>query len=108
MEKNVEGMSSTVKGEEIGELKRKIVPLLKKHGVRKAGIFGSVARGEARKKSDIDILIEVRAKKFSLLDLVGLELELKKVLGRNVDLLTYRGIHPLLKERILKEEVRII
>ncbi len=65
-------------------------------------------RGEAKKGSDIDILIEVKAKKFSLLDLVGVELELKKNLRKDVDLLTYKGIDPLLKDRIMKEEVRII
>lgn len=73
-----------------------------------AGIFGSYARGEQTKKSDIDILIKVKAKKFSLLDLVGLELELERVLEKKVDLLTYNGIDPLLRDSILKEEIRII
>jgi len=90
------------------QFKKIVVPILKRNYVVKAGIFGSFARGEAKRKSDIDILIKVKAKKFSLLDLVGLELELEKILGRDVDLLTYKGINPLLKERILKEEVRII
>ena len=82
--------------------------MLKRNDVVKAGIFGSFARGEAKRGSDIDLLIEVKAKKFSLFDLVGIELELKKVLERDVDLLTYKGVNPLLKERILGEEVRII
>jgi len=43
-----------------------------------------------------------------LLDLVGLEMELKKILKKKVDLLTYNGLNHLLKERILKEEIRII
>ena len=90
------------------EFKRVVVPVLRRNGVVHAGVFGSFARGEAKKKSDIDILIEVKAKKFSLFDLVGLELELKRKLEKDVDLLTYNGINPLLKERILKEEVRII
>ena len=55
-----------------------------------------------------DLLIEVKGKKFSLLDLIGLESELKKKLGKRVDLLTYNGINHLLRERILNEEVRII
>jgi predicted nucleotidyltransferase len=93
---------------ELKKIKPIIVRILKKNGVVKAGIFGSYARGEQKKKSDIDILIKVKRKKFSLLDLVGLELELKKALKRKVDLLTYECIHPLLKDRILNEEVRII
>ncbi len=84
---------------------RKIVSILKKNGIIKAGIFGSYARGEAKKNSDIDILIEFND---SLLTLVRMERELKESLGKKVDLVTYNGIHPLLKERILKEEIRII
>ena len=93
---------------ELTKFKRVVVPVLRRGGVVRAGVFGSFARGEAKKKSDIDILIEVKAKKFSLFDLVGLELELKRKLEKDVDLLTYNGINSLLKERILKEEVRII
>jgi len=90
------------------EIKRKAVPLLKKNGVVKAGIFGSYARGEAKKSSDIDMLIGVKKRKFSLLDLIGLEQELEKHLGKKVDLLTYNGVNRLLRERILNEEVKII
>ena len=93
---------------EIQEIRRQVVPLMKKYGVVRAGIFGSYARGEQKKGSDIDLLIEVKGKKFSLLDLIGLESELKKKLGKRVDLLTYNGINHLLRERILNEEVRII
>jgi len=91
----------------ITNLKKKILPILKKNKVKKAGIFGSYARGDYNKNSDIDILVRVNSE-WSLLDLVGLELELKKILGKDVDLLTYNGIHPLLKNIILKEEIRII
>ncbi len=83
-----------------------IIPILKRYGVVKAGLFGSFVRGEARKSSDIDILIQFKGRK-SLLDLVGLKLELEGRLKRKVDVLTYNSIHPLLKDRILKEEVRI-
>ncbi|MEA3342537.1 MAG: nucleotidyltransferase domain-containing protein [archaeon] len=97
-----------MRAKELAEIKKIAVPVLRKNNVVRAGIFGSFARGEAKKGSDIDILIEVKAKKFSLLDLVGIELELKKSLRKDVDLLTYKGIDPLLKDRIMKEEVRII
>ena len=83
----------------------KIIKVLKKHGVKKAGIFGSYARGEQTKKSDVDILIEFNG---SLLDLVGIERELIISLKKKVDLITYRGINHLLKNRILNEEVKII
>ena len=91
----------------LGEIKKIIVPVLKQNNVVKAGIFGSFARGEAKKKSDIDILIKFKGRK-SLFDLAGLEIELEGKTGKKVDLLTYNSIHPLLKERILKEEVHIL
>lgn len=93
---------------EIQKIKPKIVKVLKKHNVARAGIFGSFARGEQTKKSDIDIVIDIRTKGFSLLDLIGLEMELSKILKRKVDLLTYAGINPYIKEQILNEEVKII
>lgn len=93
----------------IKSIKPQIVRILKKNGIARAGIYGSYARGEQKKKSDIDILIEAPEKrKFSLLDLIGLEIELKKALKKKVDLLTYNSLHPLLKKRILNEEVKII
>ena len=91
----------------IEALKKRIIPFLKENDVKKAGIFGSFARGEDKKNSDIDILIEFNHVK-SLLDVVRLEFLLSRILKRKIDLLTYKGIHPLLKERILKEERRII
>ncbi|MEK6938171.1 MAG: nucleotidyltransferase family protein [Nanoarchaeota archaeon] len=93
---------------ELQKIISQIVPLLKQQGVIKAGIFGSYARGDQKKNSDIDILIQVKDKKFSLFDLVGLELELKKILRKDVDLLTYNGLNHLIREEVLKEEVRII
>jgi uncharacterized protein len=88
-------------------IKKVSLPILKKNGVVKAGVFGSVARGEARKRSDVDMLVQFKGRK-SLLDLVGLELELKKALHKKVDVLTYKSIHPRLKKRILQDEVRIL
>ena len=87
----------------IQDISTKIIPTLKRQGVVKAALFGSVVRGEAKKKSDIDLLVELEDSK-SLLDLVGLKLELEGVLGKKVDVLTYDAIHPLLKDIILGEQ----
>ena len=92
---------------EIIRIKKIIVPTLMKNYVVKAGIFGSYARVEQKKTSDVDILIKFKGQK-SLLDHVGLQLELRKKLKKNVDVLTYHSLNPLLKNRILKEEVRIL
>ncbi|MEI7621050.1 MAG: nucleotidyltransferase family protein [Candidatus Moraniibacteriota bacterium] len=84
-------------------IKKQIVPILKRQGVLKAAIFGSFARGEETKKSDVDILVKLSKSK-SLFDLVELKLELEDNLGRKVDVLSYDGINHRLKDIILKEQ----
>lgn len=84
----------------------KIKVILKKHNVKKAGIFGSFVRGEQKRYSDIDILIEP-PKKIGF-GFISIQLDLEKNLKRKVDLLSYKGINPHIKEKILSEEVRII
>ena len=91
----------------LSKIKLKIEKIIKKRGIKKAGIFGSYARGEQTKNSDIDILIEP-SKEMGFFEIVNLEEELKKSLKKKIDLLTYASIHKLLRERILNEEVRII
>jgi predicted nucleotidyltransferase len=91
----------------IEEIKGKILPILKKYGVTRAGVLGSVVRGEAREESDIDILVEIESR-MSLLDFVGLKLELEEALGKPVDLGEYSEIKPIIKEQILEEEVPIL
>lgn len=89
------------------ELKPRLIPILQKHQVSKAGIFGSMATGMAKKTSDLDILVEFSGEK-SLLDLVALKLDLEAEVDRKVDVLIYRSLHPLLRDRVLQEEVRVI
>ena len=92
---------------DIGKIKQKVVKVLKENGVKRAGIFGSYARGEQKDNSDVDILAEFD-KSLSLLDIIGIEIELKKNLKKKVDLVEYVSLHHLLKNKILNEEVRII
>ena len=89
------------------KIERIILPILRKNTVSRAGIFGSFARGESTAKSDLDLLVTFKGKK-SLLDLIHLQIELEEVLKKKVDVLTYKSIHPLLKEKILNEEVKIL
>mgnify|MGYP001557856492 CR=1 FL=1 len=91
----------------IEEIKSKIIPILKKNHVVRAGIFGSYARGEQKSDSDIDVLVEI-PRAISLLDFIGLKHELEDALGKKVDLVEYGAIKPRIKKRVLKEEVRII
>ena len=89
------------------ELKQNIKKILKKNKVNRAGIFGSFATNKYHKNSDIDILIEID-EDLSLLDIIKIKLSLEKVLKKNVDLIEYKTIKPRIKDRILKEEIRII
>ena len=88
-------------------VKQKILPILQRHGVTKAGLFGSLVRGEVKKNSDIDVLVEIEDA-ISLLDFVGIKIELEEATGRKVDLVEYDTIKPLLRERILNEQVVIL
>lgn len=84
-------------------IKAKITPILRQNGVVRAGLFGSYATGHATKDSDIDLLVEFSPKK-SLFEVVDLKLKLEEALKKEVDLVTYRSIHPLLKENILSQQ----
>ncbi len=92
---------------ELEQIKDKIIPVLRRYGVKKASVFGSFVRGEEKEDSDIDILVEFEREK-SLLDLAGLKIDLEEALGRKVDVLTYNSLHPLLKDRILQEQKTIL
>ena len=92
---------------ELEKIKPKIVRILKKYGVKKAGIFGSYARGEQKKRSDIDILAQI-PKSVNLYDFIGIKQDLEEALGKKVDLVEYGYIRLELKNRILLEEVKII
>lgn len=91
----------------IQKLANKIIPILKKNGVIRAGIFGSHARGEEKKKSDVDLLVEFKETP-GLFDFIGIQLELEKKVGKKFDVLTYNSIYHMLREKILSEEVKIL
>jgi len=92
---------------DLEDVKRRIIPILRRYGVTRAGIFGSVARGEDVESSDIDILVEIEAR-MSLLEFAGLKIDLEEALGKKVDVGEYSMIRPLIRERILNEEVPIL
>lgn len=82
---------------------RKNERVLLKYGVKKIGVFGSVAKGEAREKSDIDVLVELKKETFD--NYMDLKFFLEDAFGRKVDLVLSDGLKPELAERILKETV---
>jgi predicted nucleotidyltransferase len=76
------------------------------HGARNVRVFGSVARGEADEDSDIDFLVEMEPGR-TLLDLGGLLMDLRELLGLDVDVVTERGLKPRIRERVLREAVAL-
>ena len=90
----------------LAQIAKIVVPILKKNKVAKAGIFGSYARGEETKKSDVDIIIQ--PPHGMGIGFVGVKLELEERLKKKVDLVTYKSISPYLKDYILADEVRIL
>lgn len=92
----------------IASIKKKAIPILKKHAVKRASIFGSFARGTAKSRSDVDFLIEYKKKDKSLFDLVDLKSDLEKSLDRKVDVITYSSIYWRIRDRILAEQIVIL
>ena len=93
---------------EINELLKKrrkdILRLASKHGARNVRLFGSAARGEADARSDIDFLVDMQPGR-SLLDMGGLLMDLRELLGRDVDIVTERALKKRIRDRVLKEVI---
>jgi hypothetical protein len=92
--------------EEIQKIKERISPILKEAGVLRAAIFGSVARGEARAQSDVDLLIELQ-EPLGLLKYARLNYLLEDALQRKVDLVKNTAIKPAFKSNILRDAIYI-
>ena len=81
-----------------------ILQLAARYGARNVRVFGSVARGEAGQKSDVDLLVDMEPGR-SLLDHVALWQDLQELLGRKVDVVSEKALHWYIRDRVLKEAV---
>ncbi len=79
-----------------------ILRLARRHGARDVRVFGSVARGEATPDSDLDLLVTFEPSR-SLLDRIALIQDLEDALGVPVDVVTENGLHPLIRDEILRQ-----
>ncbi len=82
----------------------RILRIAARHGARKVRVFGSVARGETRRSSDIDFLVELDEDR-SLLDHAALIIDLERLLKRPVDVASERGLRPLVRKQVLKDAI---
>jgi uncharacterized protein len=80
---------------------------LRAQGVEALSVFGSVARGEARDDSDVDLLARINRRPFGLLELAALEIELGRILGAKVDVLTEPIRRDRLRQRIERDRASI-
>lgn len=80
----------------------RLASICRRHDVVRLRVFGSVARGEAESTSDLDLIVDFRVPK-GFFELARLEDELCVLFGRDVDLVTERGLSPHLREPILSE-----
>jgi predicted nucleotidyltransferase len=86
----------------IKDRREEILRIAARHGARNVRVFGSVIRGEARPDSDVDFLVDMDPGR-TLLDMGGLLMDLRDVLGREVDVATEHGLKARIRDRIIKE-----
>jgi hypothetical protein len=86
--------------------RREILGVASRHGATSVRVFGSVARREADPDSDVDLLVEMEPGR-SLLDLGGLVMELRSLLGCKVDIVTPAGLRDRIRDRVLREAVEL-
>jgi predicted nucleotidyltransferase len=96
----------------IDDLRRLLEPdrrALRARGVIALYVFGSVAREEATRTSDVDLIVDYDPKSnFNLIDLAAIRRQLSDRLGVEVDVVTRNGIHRRIRDRVLGEAVRVM
>lgn len=88
-------------------IKQRAVPILQAAGVQRAGVFGSVARGQARLESDVDVLVEI-PRGFGLFKFVHLKHDLERALQKKVDLVEYGALKPRIAKTASVDYIAIL
>ena len=86
----------------VKDLQSKLAPIFRHYGVKRASVFGSVARGDDRPESDVDVMVKL-GRPMGLVGFVGLVNEMEEKLGRKVDLVTEGGVNKFIKPHILPD-----
>jgi len=86
--------------------REKIKQLARQRGISNVRLFGSMCRDEATFDSDVDLLVDIDAGR-SGLELGGFLMDVSEMLGRKVDVVTERALHPKLRNKVLSEAVSL-
>ena len=99
-------MADATIGDTIREKREEIISIAGRHGATEVRLIGSVARGEARPDSDIDLLV-TWSEGASLLDQAALMLEFEKLLGRKVDIASDGWVKPAIRESVYRDAIAL-
>lgn len=88
------------------EKREEILRIAHGHGARNVRLFGSVARGEAKPGSDVDVLVEMKPGR-SLLDIIAIKQDLEDLLGRKVDVVTEAAVSPYIRDAVFKGAISL-
>ena len=88
------------------EKREEILRIAHGHGARNVRVFGSVARGEAKPGSDVDVLVEMEPGR-SLLDIIAIKQDLEDLLGRKGHVVTEAAVSPYIREAVLKGAISL-
>lgn len=116
IKKGLAGTQPTALGEErkpkgrlwtlLSKRRKEILAVARKYGASEVRVFGSVARGQADRRSDLDLLVRFEPGR-SLLDQIALQQDLEELLGLKVDVVSVGGLSPYIRENVLREAVPV-
>ena len=86
----------------INNHRQEILAIAQRHGIANVRVFGSMSRSDARVDSDVDLLVELEAGR-SGLALGGFLMDVSQLLGRKVDVVTEKSLHPKLRDKIIQQ-----
>jgi len=95
-----------MKIEELKEKREQILAIAERHGAKKIKLFGSSAKGDSRRESDVDFLIELEPGR-TLLDIIAMKQDLEDLLQRKVDVLTEGAMSPYLRDEIVSHAISL-
>jgi predicted nucleotidyltransferase len=92
--------------ETLKEKRDEILNIASRYGARNVRVFGSIARGEGRRDSDLDVLVELEPGR-SLLDIIAIKQDLEDLLNTKVDVVTEAAVSPYIRDQVLRQAISL-